>query len=156
MVFSTVLYSARMLMEATAVRSFFSATGMLLTAYLAACMCGCGGPKGSLDNVAVVQYRYNIDEENDIVRVLGLVRNTGEERTPPGEIVVTLRGRTGSLKGQNRCDLPPLEAGAKHEFALAVTSHGKVDAVEIDVVPPGMASEDANAESGAGSGEEDE
>jgi len=133
-------------------RSFLSASGMLLAACLAAGICGCGGPKGSLDDIAVVQYRYNIDEGKDVVRVLGLVRNTGEERTPAGEIVVTLRGRTGSLKGQNRCELSPLDAGAEHEFALAVTSHGKVDTVEIEIVPPGTANGDADTETATDDG----
>jgi len=109
---------------------------------------GCGGPQGSLDQLSVTQYRYNVDESGSIVRVLGVVRNTGEERTPAAEVVVTLVGRTGSMKGQNRTDLPSLEGGGQHRFALGVTTHGRVDEVDITIVPRGAELEgEAGAES---------
>ncbi len=119
---------------------------MLFVACAAVFLSGCPGPKGSLEQVGVVQYRYNVDEAGDVVRVVGIVRNTGEERTPPGEVVVTLRGRTGSLKGQNRCELPSLDGGEERRFALAVTTHGKVDTVDIAVMPPGAEADGAEDE----------
>lgn len=98
---------------------------------------GCGGPQGSLDQVSVTQYRYNVDEAGNVVRVIGVARNTGEERTPAADVVVTLVGRTGSMKGQNRAELPSLEGGAEHRFALGVTAHGRVEDLQITIVPRG-------------------
>ncbi|MGD9496297.1 MAG: hypothetical protein AB7Y46_08300 [Armatimonadota bacterium] len=123
--------------------------------------CGIRGGRATLDQVSVTQYRYVVDESEDVVRVVGLVRNGGQERTPPGEIVVTLRSRTGSMKGQNRGELPPLEGGEERRFALAVTSHGNVESVEITIVPRGTAEGGAgeeaqgdreSAEAGSGEG----
>ncbi len=87
----------------------------------------------------VVQYLRNDDEEHDTARVYGLVRNTGEKRTPQADIVVTLRGRSGSLKGQDRTELGPLAGGEEREFSLEFTSHGKTSRVDIAIVPRGSA-----------------
>lgn len=113
---------------------------------------GCGGPKGSLDQLAVIQYRYNVDDAGSVVRVVGMVRNRGEERTPAADVVVTLVGRTGSMKGQNRVELPSLAGGAEHRFAVAVTAHGRVDDVEIEIVPRGDQLPDEGATAGEESG----
>ena len=126
------------------VASSWMAGGVIAAACAALLLSGCGGPRGSLDQINIVQYRYNVDEAHGLVRVLGVARNTGSERTPKAEIVATLRGRTGSLKGQNRCELPSLDAGAQRLFSLLITSHGKVDAVDMVVVPPGTQAEGGN------------
>lgn len=110
----------------------------LLSAVCAvALLTGCGGPKGTLDQLSVTQYRYNLDEAGSVARVVGVARNTGEERTPAADIVVTLVGRTGAHKGQNRAELPSLDGGAEHRFALGVTAHGRVEDVHISIVPRG-------------------
>jgi len=137
-------------------RSWPGLAAVLLVASAALLVAGCSGPKGSLEQISVVQYRYNVDEDGDVVRVLGQVRNGGSERTPPGEIVVTLRGRTGSQKGANRTELPPLEAGEQHRFALEITSHGKVDTVDIAIIPPGSDEGGGATDEGAGDGEDAE
>lgn len=102
---------------------------------LGGCLFG-GGPAGALEDIRVVTYRYAIDEAEDAVRVLGIVRNTGEATTPAGEVLVTLRSRTGSLKGQNRTALEPLEAGEERQFALTITAHGSIESVDIEIVEP--------------------
>ncbi len=127
-------------------RSWLSPAAVLLVVCAAVLGAGCSGPKGALEQISVTQYRYNVDEDNNVVRVIGRARNGGEERTPEGEIVITLHGRTGSLKGSNRTELPSLEAGEEHRFSLAITSHGKVESVDIAIVPPGTASADEAAE----------
>ncbi len=115
--------------------------GAALAAGLAAVlMSGCPfsrGRMGSIDQVAVVKYRRATDEDGKVVRLVGAVRNCGPLRSPRGEIVVTLYGRTGSLKGQNRVALRSLAADEEEHFAVAVTSHGKVHEVKIEVVEPG-------------------
>lgn len=113
---------------------------------------GCGGPRGSLDQLSVTQYRYNVDEGDGVVRVVGVVRNTGEERTPPADVVVTLVGRTGAQKGQNRTELPALAGGAQRRFALSVTPHGRVDDVRIAIVARGGLVGDENADGDAAAG----
>lgn len=100
---------------------------------------GCRDSAGSLTELVVVQYRYNLDEDHDMARVYGMVRNTGEKRTPPADIVATLRGRSGSLKGQDRTELAPLAAGQEREFALEFVSHGKTSHVDIQIIGRGEA-----------------
>lgn len=122
----------------TALHRLSTAVGVALgAASVIASMGGCGGPRGSLEQLSVTQYRYNVDESGNIVRVLGVVRNSAEERTPTADIVVTLVGRTGAEKGQNRTELPSLDGGAEHRFALGVTAHGRVEDVQISIVPRG-------------------
>jgi len=111
-----------------------------MAALCLACVPGCrGGGAGTIDQLVVVQYRYNLDEEHETARVYGLVRNTGEKRTPPADIIATLRGRSGSMKGQDRTELPPLCGGEERAFSLEFTSHGKTDHVEIQIVTRGEA-----------------
>lgn len=115
---------------------------VLVGALIGACalgLCGCLGRKGAgnLDQLVVVQYRYNLDATGDTARVYGLVRNTGETRTPPADVVVTLVGSQGSMKGQDRTEVPALKGGEEREFSLEFTSHGKTDHVDIQVVPRG-------------------
>ncbi len=143
---------ARTAMATVWTRSWPSLAAVLMVAAAALLVAGCPGPKGSLEQISVVQYRYNVDEDSDVVRVLGQVRNGGAKRTPAGEVVVTLRSRTGSSRGSNRTELPPLEAGEEHQFALAITSHGKVETVDIAIVPPGSneGGEDAGEVDGDG------
>jgi len=100
---------------------------------------GCRDSAGSLTELVVAQYRYNLDEDHDMARVYGMVRNTGEKRTPPADIVATLRGRSGSLKGQDRTELAPLVAGEEREFALEFVSHGKTSHVDIQIIGRGEA-----------------
>ena len=108
---------------------------------------GCGGREvGSLEQITVVKMRYALDESDDVVRVVGLVRNTGELPTPDAEIIATLRSRTGSFKGQNRVELPELAAQAEEKFALAIDSHGSVESVEITIVEPGTVVEESGDE----------
>jgi len=117
---------------------------------------GCPGRgRGTVEQLVVVQYRCNLDEARDIARVYGLVRNTGQKRTPPADIVVTLVGSTGSMKGQDRTEVPPLKGGEEHEFSLEFTSHGKTGHVAIQVVPRGgeIPSQDPNHPSGEGAGD---
>ncbi|GEM_PF-4438833 len=105
---------------------------------------GCHGREvGSLDQITIVKYRYSIDDSDEVVRVVGLARNSGDLRTPEGEIVATLHSRTGSFKGQNRVDLARLEPGAENEFGIAIDTHGSVESVEIVVVEPGTVVEGA-------------
>ena len=108
-----------------------------------AVLAGCPGQKmGSLEQISVIKHRWVIDESDDVVRVVGLARNVGELPTSEAEIVVTLRSRTGSFKGQNRTALPRLEPGAEEQFALAINSHGSVETVEFEVVEPGTVTEE--------------
>ena len=125
---------------------------------------GCGGREvGSLDQIIVVTQRYVMDEGDDVVRVVGQVRNAGDLPTPPADIVATLRNRAGTPKGQNRVSLPRLDAGAEEQFALAITSRsdGAIDEVEINIVEPGAAlnqavtPENADEETPAETGDEE-
>lgn len=128
-------------------RQRLMALAAAFTVLLGGCLFG-GGPGGALDDIRVVTYRYVIDEAEDAVRVLGIVRNTGEATTPAGEVLVTLRSRTGSLKGQNRTPLKPLEAGEERQFALTITAHGSIESVDIAIVEPEQAGdEEPGAES---------
>lgn len=130
-------------------------SALLATAIVCAVLAGCGGEEiGTIDQVEVVQYRPFIDEDADVVRVVGLARNTGEKPTPEAEVIVTLRSRTGSFKGQNRVALPRLEGGAEEEFGLAINSHGSVETVEIEVVEPGTVSDEGGAQTPGNTAEE--
>ncbi len=114
---------------------------------------GClGRARGGLEQLVVVQYRWNLDEERDIARVAGLVRNTGQKRTPPADVVVTLVGSSGSMKGQDRTELPALRGGEEREFYLEFTSHGKTSHVDIQIVPRGA--EPAKADEQPAEGED--
>lgn len=111
-----------------------------LTALIPVLLDGCPfgrGPQGSLEQIAVVTYRVAIHDTADTVSLVGVVRNTGEHTTPAAELVVTLRSRTGSLKGQNRVAVEPLEAGEERPFDLEITAHGSVETVDIAIVEPG-------------------
>jgi len=122
---------------------FLHVVAVAAVALTAVGLAGCHGREvGSLDQITVVKMRYAVDESDDVVRVVGLARNTGELPTPDAEIIATLRSRTGSFKGQNRMELPALAAGAEQKFALAIDSHGSVESVEIAVVEPGTVLEE--------------
>ena len=110
---------------------------------LGAVVAGCSRQEmGELDQVTIVKHRYVVDDAKDVVRVVGLARNTGELPTPDAEIVATLRSRTGSFKGQNRVALPGLGAGDEEQFALAINGHGNVESIELQVVEPGTITHD--------------
>jgi len=122
--------------------------------FLAALACGMatgclfgGGAPGTLDQLVVTQYRYNIDEAHDLTRVFGRVQNTGEKRVPAAEVVASLQSRSGALKGENRVPIPSLGAGETHDFSLDITMHGKATKVEIRVVPVGEAMSEPKEES---------
>ncbi|MBD3291963.1 MAG: hypothetical protein GF393_03500, partial [Armatimonadia bacterium] len=120
-----------------------------------AALAGCGGEEiGTIDQIEVTQYRPLIDESADVVRVVGLARNTGEKATPEVELIVTLRSRTGSFKGQNRVPLSPLEGGAEEEFSVAINSHGSVEKLEMQVVEPGTVVDEGGEETPTNSAEE--
>ena len=101
-------------------------------------------PIGSHDDIAVVKYRYILDGTTGIARVVGEVRNTGDLQTPEAEIIATLRSRTGSMKGHNRVAIPRIGVGESREFALAVTSHGSVNSIELTIVEPGAIAPDGD------------
>lgn len=116
-------------------------TGAFVTAVVL--LAGCSRAQlGSVDDLALVKYRYIIDESASVVRVVGEVRNEGELSAPEAEIIARLRSRTGAQKGQNRVVVPELEAGETHEFALAVTSHGAINTVDLSIVEPGTIPEE--------------
>ena len=133
-------------------RGPFFIVGVLATICVVA-MTGCRDSAGSLTELVVVQYRWNLDEDHDIARIYGMVRNTGEKRTPPADIVATLRGRSGSLKGQDRTELAPLAAGEEREFSLEFVSHGKTSHVDIQIIGRGdtLPGEDDDADDDADS-----
>ena len=121
-----------------------SSRNLIVGALICACLVaasGClgRGGAGTLDQLSVTQYRYNIDAEHDLVRVYGVVRNSGEGRTPAADLVVTLLGRSGSMKGQDRVEVPALRGGDEHEFALQITSHGRTSSLDMQIVPRGEA-----------------
>ncbi len=116
---------------------------ILVIACALSALVGCPDAEmGTLDQVTIVKHRYVIDESDDVVRVVGLARNTGELPSPEAEIVVTLRSRTGSFRGQNRVSLPELAAGGEEQFALAINSHGAVETMEFEIVEPGTVTGD--------------
>lgn len=115
-------------------------------------MTGCRERAGSLTKLVVTQYRYNLDEDHNLARVYGMVRNTGDKRTPPADIVATLRGRSGSLKGQDRTELTPLAAGEEREFSLEFASHGKISNVDIQIIGRGEVMPGDDGEDSAGDG----
>jgi hypothetical protein len=117
-------------------------TNGLVLVFTMACACsiltGCPGREtGTLGQLSVIKHRYVLDESDDVVRVVGIVRNSGDLPAPEGELVVTLRSRTGSFRGENRVALPELDAGAEEQFALAINSHGAVESIEFEIVEPG-------------------
>jgi hypothetical protein len=130
--------------------------GILAVVCFSALLVGCRGEEiGSLEQISIVKYRYVMDDSEDVVRVVGLARNTGERPTPEAEVIATLRSRTGSFKGQNRVALPSLPAGEEQQFALAVNSHGSVEAIDMEVVEPGTITEEG-AQQPEDDSEEDE
>lgn len=136
-------------------RRIFAALAVTAVAITCAFLAGCPGEKtGSLEQIAVVKYRYVIDESEDVVRVVGLARNMGDLPTPEAEIIATLHSRTGSFKGQNRVALPRLEPGGEQQFALAINSHGSVETVDIEIVEPGTVTEEGGGETPSNSAEE--
>jgi hypothetical protein len=122
---------------------------------LAVTTCCPGREMGSRDQIIVVTHRRFDDD--GVMRIAGLVRNTGDLPTPESEIVATLHSRTGSFQGQNRVALSGLEPGAEEQFALGVDSHGRVETVEFRIVEPGaVVGEDDDApENSAREGDQD-
>lgn len=119
-------------------------------------LAGCSRAQlGSIDDLTVVKYRYIMDDSAKVVRVVGEVHNTADLPAPEAEIIVTLRSRTGSQKGQNRVRMPPLEAGETQQFALAVTSHGTINTVDLSIVEPGTMPGEEAAEDDGGDRESD-
>ncbi len=117
--------------------------GILAMLCILSCLAGCRSEEtGSLDQITIVKYRYVLDDSEDVVRVVGLARNTGDLPTSDAELVATLRSRTDSFKGQNRVALPGLQAGAEEQFSIAINSHGSVETVEFEIVEPGTVTEE--------------
>ncbi len=119
------------------------AAGVTLNA--AGCLFG-RAASGTIDQLVVLQYRCNTDEKHNIARVFGRVKNTGDKRVPPAEVIATLRSRSGAMKGENRVALPSLEGGETYDFSLTVTMHGSVADVDIRVVPEGYTPEPVQEE----------
>lgn len=127
-----------------------TAIGIALVAALVSAAAGClfgGRGRGSLDQLVVLQYRWNPDEEHDKARVFGRIKNTGDRPVPPAEVVATLRSRSGEMRGENRKPIPSLESGETHDFSLEVTMHGSAAEVEIRIVEPGQAPPEPKEES---------
>jgi hypothetical protein len=127
-------------------RRFITLTAIIAVAVSGSAvgLVGCPGPEvGSRDQITVVTQRWVIDD--DVVRVVGLARNTGDLPTPESEVVATLRSRTGSFQGQNRAEVPALDPGSQERFAVAVDSHGRVETVEITFVEPGTVTDEGGA-----------
>ncbi len=128
--------------------------GLIAAVSLAALLIsGCRGPEvGSRDQISVVSHRWFDDD--GVVRVVGLARNSGDLPTPVSEVLVTLHSRTGSFQGQNRVKLSGLEPGAEEKFALAVDAHGRVARVDIEIIEPGTVAEQDGGEAPDNSTEE--
>ncbi|MGI5819780.1 MAG: hypothetical protein ACOX9R_16980 [Armatimonadota bacterium] len=140
-------------------RQLIWSSALIVALVIGASLAGCRGPEmAPLERVSVVTYRYVIDDSKNVVRVVGLVRNTDAEHpTPEAEIIATLHSRTGSFKGQNRAALPALPPGGEEQFSLAINAHGSVDTVAIEIVEPGTVGESEDDETPSDSdGESDE
>jgi len=82
--------------------------------------------------------RFNIDEDRGLVRVFARLQNAGPGRFRRVEAHATLRSASGAKRGENSAILENLQPGEKRDFALTITSHGRVADVDLEVrIPEG-------------------
>ena len=100
--------------------------------------CGCRGTdqQGSVDDLAIRRYRYNIDEDRGIVRVVGEVENQGKVPVAEVEVRGILRSPSGSKRGENMTVLQNIGPHQRRIFSLTITSHGRTSSVELELAPP--------------------
>jgi len=116
----------------------------LLAAALLACLAGCllaGGCRGkaakaNLEDLLIANRRFNIDEDRGLARVYARLDNTGEGSFKRVEVHATLRSAGGDKRGENTVTLENLKPHEQRVFALAVTSHGRVSDVELEIAKP--------------------
>lgn len=107
-------------------------TGMsLIVALVALAGCGHRYPQGSIDDLFIVDQRYNIDKEKGVVRVYARVENIGEGIVRKVRMEAVLRNADGGQRGTNNVVLENIKPGEKRDFSLVVTSHSQGHTVEI-------------------------
>ncbi len=110
----------------------------LLTAAALLLLCGgCArGGRGEITDLFISNQRYVIDETRDMVHVYGRLENTGRARFRQVEVQVTLLSKSGSSRGENSTILSGIQPLEKRLFAVDVTSHGRVNSVDVQVREP--------------------
>ncbi|MCE5218620.1 FxLYD domain-containing protein [bacterium] len=131
-------------MTTTIGRSFRStplASWGLLACLLGALAGGCGtrAPRVTEDiaNLRIDRYRYNLDEEHHLARVMAEIVNHGDRPVKEAMVIVTLRGPGGEERGINRVVVTDIKPGQPKVFTITVTGHGKERDVEFRIARPG-------------------
>ncbi len=91
---------------------------------------------GTAEDVVVRRYRYNIDEDRNLVRVFGEVSNTGDGHVPAIVVKIVVRDRRYNKTGENIITLENIKPGERRTFSQTVTSHGGASKVECQVMEP--------------------
>ncbi len=112
-------------------------------ALLPAAGCGRRSPprKQDLSALQITRYRYNIDEEHKIARVVGEIANSGPTAVKEVAVTVTLRGRNGDSRGRNTILVTDIPARGVKVFSATVTTHGRERDVDLRLFPVGAQEE---------------
>ena len=123
-----------------------SRSSSLTTWGLVACLvgvlvsgCGSRTPRATEDiaNLRIDRYRYNLDEEHHLARVMAEIVNHGDRPVKEAMVIVTLRGPGGEERGINRVVVTDIKPGQPKVFTITVTGHGKERDVEFRIARPG-------------------
>ncbi len=97
--------------------------------------CGCRGEEkeGSIEDLFIGRYRYNIDKNQSVVRVVGEVENKGSALVKAVEVHAILHSSGGSRRGMNMIVLKDIAPGELRTFSLTVTSHGRTSTVQLEL-----------------------
>ena len=117
-----------------------AAVAVVALSVLASCLAGCGcgsrGDPGSIEDLLIRRYRYNIDETHRVVRVVGEVENGGTAPVPKVEAHAILRSASGDKRGENMTVMENIAPAEVRIFSLSVTSHGRTSSVELKLMAP--------------------
>ncbi len=94
------------------------------------------GGAGKASDVFVHRYRYNIDEEHNLVRVFGELENRGQYPVQAVVVKAIIRNRSYSKTGENIVVVKNIKPRERRTFSLTVTSHGGASTVECQVMEP--------------------
>jgi hypothetical protein len=93
-------------------------------------------PNGRLDELLITNSRFNLDEDRGLVRIYGRVENTGDGFFRQVDVHALLRSAAQDNRGENTVPLDDIQPHEKRDFALTVTSAGRVKDVKLEIKGP--------------------
>ena len=108
---------------------------------------GCGrgrtGNHSDVSELYIARYRFNIDETQDIARIVAEICNPTDQPVKEAVVTAILLARGGEQRGENKAIIRDLRANDTTVFSMTVTTHGRERDVQFRISPPGDAQQES-------------